>query len=65
MKVNWRRIKGFEDYEISSLGEVRSMKKSEPRVLKPFGSQRAHVSLYRNGNPQVMKISNLLRENFG
>lgn len=30
----WRKIKGFEEYEVSNLGNVRTLKKGNPKMLR-------------------------------
>lgn len=41
MKIVWRTIPDFPEYEINRLGEVR--RKSTGRVLKPFDDRRGYL----------------------
>lgn len=42
-KEIWKAVKGFEKYEVSNTGEVRSTKYKKPRIMK----QSLHTSGYR------------------
>lgn len=35
MKEEWKKVEGFEDYEVSNLGNVKSLKFGKQRILKP------------------------------
>lgn len=49
MKEVWKDVVGYEGlYEVSNLGEVRSLLHGEPRLLKPA------ANIYRNGYMQVV-----------
>jgi len=72
----WKTINGFEEYEISNLGNVRSkdrihydtigrkvLRKSillQPIIRKGY----YHVSLYKNRKLKIYKIHRLVAENF-
>lgn len=32
---NWKKVVGYEDYEVSDLGNVRSLKNGKVKILKP------------------------------
>lgn len=54
----WKPIDGFEKYEISNLGQVRS----KERILKPFTSWNGYlkIKLYNNGSRQEFRINRLV-----
>lgn len=58
----YRSIKGYEDYQISNLGNVKSFKRGKERVLKP----RTHpvgylvVNLYKENNKKTFYIHKLV-----
>lgn len=45
----WRKVTVNDDYEVSNLGNVRSNKKSTPRVLKPFRRCGSRKNEQENG----------------
>lgn len=62
----WRPVKGFEGYEVSSLGRVKSLKYGKERILK---SQKdvwgyLQVRLYRNGKVKPFYVHRLVAEAF-
>lgn len=62
MKIEWRPIPDFSDYEVSNTGLVRSHKRSKSRILKtgkhPSGYRQ--VGLRRNSKTHVFKIGYLV-----
>jgi HNH endonuclease/NUMOD4 motif len=43
----WRTVTGFEDYEVSSLGRVRSYRRAtKEKYLSPGGARYRHVVLF-------------------
>ena len=68
LQEEWKIIEGFENYEISSLGNVRSWlnnaskRMTEPRLLKPSFDKNGYVSvsLYPNS---VFKSDNTCSTN--
>lgn len=63
----WRPVEGYPDYEVSSLGRVRSLKglkfvintRASPRILKPSLAKRTGylcIDLYNDGRHQVMNV---------
>lgn len=57
----WRAIRGFAGYEVSSLGGVRSVKRAKPKMLSPErtgGYRRFH--LYRGGKDYPMLAHRLV-----
>ena len=57
----WRKIKGYKDYEVSNLGRVRSFKKGV-RVLKPGSLRRGYksVTLSREGVGKSFRVHRLV-----
>lgn len=56
MKENWLKIKGFEEYEVSDLGRVRSLKFGKVRVLKPGNRGKGYLAVVLCKNGEVMKF---------
>ena len=55
----FKEIKGFEDYEVSNYGNVRSLKRNI--VLRPsFANGYLHVGLYKDGKKFVKYIHRLV-----
>lgn len=61
----WKPIKGFEDYEISNKGRVKSLKYGKERILK-YGYRNGYkiVSLNKENTKQTFKIHRLVAEAF-
>jgi hypothetical protein len=72
MKENWVKVKGFENYEVSDLGNVSSLGYYNGKngfvkgsTLKYYSKERyARVTLFRNGNRYKMSVHRLVAENF-
>jgi len=66
MKEIWKRIDGFEDYEISDFGRVRSSKRKIPIFLKPYTNKSGykHIMLYRRGKSFAGYIHKLVATTF-
>lgn len=63
-KEIWKDIPGFEEYQVSSLGRVRSLK-GTIRVLSQSKSSRyCQVTLFREGERHYRKIHRLVAEAF-
>ena len=58
------KIKGYENYEVTTTGEVINTKTG--RVLKPFKSKKGYlqVSLSKNGKEKIFLIHRLVAEAF-
>ena len=74
MEELWKPIKGYEDYEISSLGRVKSLarltttgNRSVPeRIRKPNVMKGYHcITLRKNKKIKVFRIHRLVIEHFG
>lgn len=62
MTETWKPIPDFPDYEASTQGEIRSLKRKVPRVLKPYVNERCHaaVGLCKNGTVHKKWIAQLV-----
>jgi hypothetical protein len=65
MKEEWKNIKEFNDYQISNLGNIRSLKKNNIRILKPCLNNNGYyyVSLYKKKR-YTFSIHQLVAETF-
>lgn len=71
MIEEWKIIKGFEDYQISNFGRVKSFKKyhyTNERILKPSrdksGNGYLFVNLCKNGKRKIYCVHRLVLCNF-
>lgn len=63
MIENWKKIPGYEDYQVSNLGRVKSFKYNEPRILKQREggtSKYLRVVLCKNGKVKEMLVHQLV-----
>lgn len=62
MKIEyWRPIPGYEEYEVSNLGRVRSLKFGKIRILKPSKTRGyLHVTLFKDGIRKIFKVHRLV-----
>lgn len=63
----WKDIEGFEKYQISSYGRVKSLRFNKESILKPIkdnGNGYYVVSLYKNKKPFTHKIHRLVGTSF-
>ena len=63
----WKDIKGYEGmYKISSYGNVMSLKKSKPRILKPCANDRGYllICLCKNGHIKTQRMARLVAKAF-
>ena len=58
MLRDYRRVEGFEDYIISNVGEVWSLKCGKVRLMKPSQHRKGYlqVVLYKNGKQKTHRI---------
>lgn len=63
---SWKTISGFDDYEISNLGRVKSNRGKTQKILKPrvFGKGYHGVTLCKNGIQKKRYIHQLVLEEF-
>ena len=69
MNEIWRKIEGFEKYEVSNLGRVRSLnyrQTGESKTLRLCKNSTGylHVDLYKNGNRYYKKVHRLVANAF-
>ena len=62
----WKPIKDFEDYEVSSLGRIRSFKWGKERIRKATDDTRGYLALQlcKEGKSYQRKIHRLVAEMF-
>ena len=69
----WREVKGYESYEVSNLGRVKSLARIDKRgraykerILKPGVDYNGYfnVSLYKDAKPKTRTIHQLVAESF-
>ena len=62
----WKDIEGFEKYQISSYGRVRSLRFNKESILKPCKKNTRYyfVVLYNNNIPKTSYLHRLVAENF-
>lgn len=62
----WKDIPGYEGYQVSNLGNVRSLKYKHPRLLKPGnnGVGYKQVMLYNQGIGKMYTVHRLVAEQF-
>ncbi len=62
----WKPVIGFNDYDVSTQGRVRSRHMKSPRFLR-YGHHRLgylEVVLYRNGERHIKKVHRLVAQAF-
>jgi hypothetical protein len=62
MKEEWKVVKGFEDYEVSNLGRVKSLKRNKERILKFSLDNHGYyiLSLYKENKAKTKQVSKLV-----
>jgi hypothetical protein len=59
----WKSINGYDDYQISNLGRVKSLKYNKERILKPFSNSDGYLTVELRKNKDESKycrIHNLI-----
>ena len=66
MKEFWRDIEGFEGYQISNLGRVRSFKRNKVRIMKPVADKRGYLRVFlrKNNSLKTLFIHRLVTQAF-
>lgn len=69
MKETWLKIKGYEEYEVSDLGNIRSLnynRTGETKLLKPGLGKRGYLNvlLRKNGKTKNFLVHRLVVEAF-
>ena len=62
----WKPVEGFEDYAVSNLGNVKSLKYGKERILKPRKNKDGYlfVTLCKNGKMKNFKVHRLVASAF-
>lgn len=62
----WKPVVGFDDYEVSNLGQVRSHKRGATHLLKPIKQRSGHLQLWlrRDGKTVAVGVHRLVLEAF-
>ena len=62
MEEIWKEVKGFEDYKVSNLGRVKSLKFYKRKILKQTLNTNGyfHLNLLREGKPFIRKVHQLV-----
>lgn len=62
----WKKIKGLDNYEISSYGRIKSNgdKFHKPKILKPFKTKNGYLSIVLTSNHIHKYIHRLVAETF-
>ena len=60
--MNWKTINGYDDYQVSDEGEVRSLKFGKTIIRKPSTNMQGYfrVSLWQNGEEKHYKVHRLV-----
>ena len=63
---NWLPVEGYENYEVSDFGRVRSMKNGKKRILKPAdnGIGYLQVGLSKEGKKKFFSVHRLVAVTF-
>ena len=56
MEEIWKHISGFEEYQVSDMGRIKSIKNGIEKILKPFDKGRGYLAVTLNGNPVSKNI---------
>lgn len=66
MKEIWKPIEGYPDYEVSSLGRVKSLKFGKEKILKGIKDKNGYlrVILYKEGKLKGYSVHRLVAQAF-
>ena len=66
MKEMWKKIENYNDYEISNLGNIKSLKNGIQKILKPSKSSSGYLQivLCKNGKTKCHFIHKLVAKAF-
>jgi hypothetical protein len=57
MEELWKQVTGYEDYDVSSLGHVRSWKyTNSPRLLKPGRAGRGYLKVSLSKDRKIKQV---------
>ena len=62
----WKPVEGFENYEVSNLGRVKSLWYGKEKILKPVKNKYGYlrVGLCRNGQCKMFLVHRIVAEAF-
>lgn len=62
----WKDIEGYDNYMVSNLGRVKSLKFNKERILKPYKTEKGYlkISLIKNNRTKVFSIHRLVAQAF-
>ena len=62
----WKTIKGYEDYQISNLGRVKSLKNNKEKILITHPNEKGYynVDLYISNKRKTLRVHKLVVEYF-
>lgn len=63
MNIEWKDIKGFEGYQVSSHGEIRN---KEGKILSPYQNKKGYlkIGLFKDGKLHKKRVNRLVAESF-
>lgn len=66
IKENWKQIPEYSDYEISTLGRVRSLKWDKKEILKLQRMRRGYQTIHlgKNGTRKTFLVATLVLNTF-
>jgi len=66
MMTEWKIIEGYNDYEVSDDGQVRSFKHGKTRILKQSSDRDGYqkISLCKDGESKTCRVHRLVIETF-
>ena len=66
MEEIWKPIKGYEDYQVSNLGRIKSLKNGKEKIMTPGVLRKGYlgINLCKNGIQKPFKIHRLIAETF-
>jgi len=62
MEEVWKAVKGYEDYQVSNLGRVKSLKSNKETIIKLRNNCRGYlrVALSKNNKPKEHRVHQLV-----
>jgi hypothetical protein len=62
----WNSVEGYEEYQVSTMGNVKSFYNGKEKILKPRKDKNGYlvVNLWKNGKGKTYKVHRLVAEAF-